>query len=193
MTLFFKKKRGYTRLIHVRERACCVTIWYIFWFNLWLTLYQTLWLNLHLLDHQNWTCLSFLFLLFSSKSYGKSDKQKSCVDATGLSAGDPVKIVPCVKGGTPGQSWTYTREQRFQSKLTSLCIDPMRFDSSTYPGVKRNSKQAVSLQECGASEHQKLVLTYVSITENAKAAEKRMHNAGVRGHWRTEVLKCTKL
>ena len=43
-------------------------------------------------------------------AYGKSDKDKSCVDATDLSEGDPLKITPCVKGGTPGKLQTYVKK-----------------------------------------------------------------------------------
>ena len=81
----------------------------------------------------------------------------------------------------PGLTFRYGEDRLFKNKLTGLCMDAMRFDHATYPDAN-GGKHPVSLQLCGKSGNQKVVLTYVSVTENAKAAEERMHKAGVVGH-----------
>ena len=62
------------------------------------------------------------------------------------------------------------------------CLDSMRFDAAAYPEARGNSKWPVSMQPCGKSVLQKLVLTYVDVEKSAAAAEQRMHKEGRAGH-----------
>lgn len=83
---------------------------------------------------------------------------KLCVDANGISPGNPVVMVKCIKDGEPGakgQHWRYDAGAGHMiNQLTELCLDSMRFDKQTYPEAAKNNKHAVFMQPCGKSKGQ---------------------------------------
>eukprot|EP00039_Didymoeca_costata_P013168 m.196146 g.196146 ORF g.196146 m.196146 type:complete len:90 (+) comp15694_c0_seq35:84-353(+) len=81
-------------------------------------------------------------------------------------------LVKCVEGSQK-QQWRYDKENKHLVSVSSgLCMDPMRFDGKIHPNAFKKNKWPVSLQPCGKSEHQKVILWEVDVEENAKHADK---------------------
>eukprot|EP00041_Stephanoeca_diplocostata_P006416 m.84305 g.84305 ORF g.84305 m.84305 type:complete len:601 (+) comp16351_c0_seq41:497-2299(+) len=101
-----------------------------------------------------------------------SETIKLCTDGGGLKAGDPVKMVKC--RNTTSQLWDYDNvTMHLVNRETKLCLDPMRFDKATYPAAFRKNEYPVSMQPCGKSEHQKVVITYIDVEASKAVAEKK--------------------
>lgn len=102
-----------------------------------------------------------------------SETIKLCADGGGLRAGDAVKMVKCIDN-LEGQLWDHdNKTMHLINRQTKLCLDPMRFDKQVYVKAFRKNDWPVTMQECGRSTHQRVVITFIDVEESAKVAEKK--------------------
>ena len=118
-------------------------------------------------------------------AYNGDAKVTTCVDGTDRYKNAAVLVKECDDDAL-GQKWQYnTGSKRFMNMATNLCLDPMRYDHSTYPEVGRGAKNAkwpVMMQPCGKSELQRIVITVVDTQASEKAAESKYLKEGAIGH-----------
>eukprot|EP00040_Diaphanoeca_grandis_P014763 m.74992 g.74992 ORF g.74992 m.74992 type:complete len:587 (-) comp24724_c0_seq2:165-1925(-) len=102
-----------------------------------------------------------------------SETIKLCADAKNLKAGDPLKMVKCIDNSI-SQLWDHDNvTNHLINRESKLCMDPMRFDNAVYPEAYRKNDWPVTMQPCGKSTHQKVVITFIDVEESAKVAEKK--------------------